>query len=181
MIMAQSNSAGHRGLTLVLGGARSGKSRHAQILAMATPPPWFYIATAQALDDEMAERIAKHKADRGEGWSTIEEPIELARAVTEAPTAAPVVVDCVTLWLTNLMLGQHDVDSKVAGFLKCLDGRRAPTIVVSSEVGTGLVPETPLGRAFRDQAGILNQRLAVCAQQVLFMVAGLAMKLKALP
>jgi len=97
--MAQSNTAGRGRLTLVLGGARSGKSRHAQILAMATPPPWIYVATAQALDEEMEERIAKHKAARGEGWSTIEEPIELARAVGEAPHSAPVVVDCITLWL----------------------------------------------------------------------------------
>jgi adenosylcobinamide kinase/adenosylcobinamide-phosphate guanylyltransferase len=179
--MAQPNSAGRGRLTLVLGGARSGKSRHAQILAMATPPPWVYVATAQALDDEMRERIAKHKAARSAGWSTIEEPIELSRAVSDAPASAPVVVDCVTLWLTNLMLGGHDVDAAVAGFIKCLDGREAPTIVVSSEVGAGLVPETPLGRAFRDQAGIVNQHLAVSAQQVLFMVAGLAMPLKALP
>jgi adenosylcobinamide kinase/adenosylcobinamide-phosphate guanylyltransferase len=178
--MAQPNTAGRGRLTLVLGGARSGKSRHAQILAMATPPPWIYVATAQALDEEMSERIAKHKAARGDGWSTIEEPIELVRAVAEAPESAPVVVDCITLWLTNLMLGQHDVDSAMAEFIKCLDRRRAPTIVVSSEVGTGLVPETPLGRAFRDQAGLTNQRLAVSAQQVLYMVAGLAMKLKAL-
>ena len=129
----------------------------------------------------MDERIAKHKAARGDGWSTIEEPIELARAVSNAPESAPVVVDCITLWLSNMMLGQHDVDAAVAGLIKCLDGRRAPTIVVSSEVGTGLVPETPLGRAFRDQAGIVNQHLAASAHQVLFMVAGLAMPLKALP
>jgi adenosylcobinamide kinase/adenosylcobinamide-phosphate guanylyltransferase len=179
--MEEPHTAGRARFTLVLGGARSGKSRHAQILAMANPPPWVYIATAQALDDEMAERIAKHKADRGNGWSTIEEPIELARAVTKAASSAPVVVDCITLWLSNLMLGRHDVDSAVARFLKCLDGRKAPTIVVSSEVGAGLVPETPLGRAFRDHAGIVNQRLAVSAQQVLLMVAGLPMPLKVLP
>ena len=101
--------------------------------------------------------------------------------MAEAPESAPVVVDCITLWLSNLMLGQHDVDAAVARFIKCLDGRKAPTIVVSSEVGAGLVPETPLGRAFRDQAGSINQHLAVNAHQVLFMVAGLAMKLKALP
>ena len=129
----------------------------------------------------MEERIAKHKAARGEGWSTIEEPIELARAVADVPENVPVVVDCVTLWLSNMMLGQHDVDTAVTRFIKCLDGRRAPTFVVSSEVGAGLVPETPLGRAFRDQAGLINQHLAVNAHQVLFMVAGLAMKLKALP
>jgi adenosylcobinamide kinase/adenosylcobinamide-phosphate guanylyltransferase len=177
----QPNTAGRGRLTLVLGGARSGKSRHAQILAMATPPPWTYVATAQALDEEMGERIAKHKAARGDGWSTIEEPIELARAVAEAPGSAPVVVDCITLWLSNMMLGQHDVDAAVARVIKCLDGRKAPTIVVSSEVGAGLVPETPLGRAFRDRAGLINQHLAVNAHQVLFMVAGLAMPLKAVP
>ena len=100
--------------TLVLGGARSGKSRHAQILAMATPPPWTYIATAEALDDEMRERIAKHKASRGGGWSSIEEPIELPRAVAEAPAQAPLVIDCITLWISNLMLGARDVDAAAA-------------------------------------------------------------------
>src|SRR6476659_171444 len=108
-------------LTLVLGGARSGKSRHAQILAMATPPPWVFVATAEALDDEMRERIAKHKSARGEGWSTIEEPIELARAVAQAPADAPLVVDCITLWLSNLMLGAHDAEAAVARFIKSLD------------------------------------------------------------
>jgi adenosylcobinamide kinase/adenosylcobinamide-phosphate guanylyltransferase len=179
--MEEPHTAGRARLTLVLGGARSGKSRHAQILAMATPPPWVYIATAQALDDEMVERIAKHKADRGNGWSTIEEPIELARAVAEAPAQAPLVVDCVTLWVSNLMLGGRDVEAAMAEFVKSLDGRKAPTIVVSNEVGAGLVPETALGRAFRDQAGLINQHLAVSAHQVLYMVAGLAMPLKALP
>jgi adenosylcobinamide kinase/adenosylcobinamide-phosphate guanylyltransferase len=179
--MDELNTAGRRRLTLVLGGARSGKSRHAQILAMATPAPWVYVATAEALDDEMRDRIAKHKADRGAGWSTIEAPIELARAVTAAAPSAPVVIDCITLWLSNLMLGDHDIDDAVARFIKCLDGRRAPTIVVSSEVGAGLVPETALGRAYRDKAGLVNQHLAVSAHTVLFMVAGLPMPLKVLP
>jgi adenosylcobinamide kinase/adenosylcobinamide-phosphate guanylyltransferase len=129
----------------------------------------------------MAERIAKHKADRGSGWSTIEEPIELARAVADAQPQAPLVIDCITFWLSNLMLGAHDVDSAVARFVRSLDGRKAPTIVVSCEVGAGLVPETPLGRAFRDKAGLINQHLAVSARQVLLMVAGLAMPLKVLP
>jgi adenosylcobinamide kinase/adenosylcobinamide-phosphate guanylyltransferase len=167
----QTNATGRGRLTLVLGGARSGKSRHAQILAMASPPPWVYIATAEALDDEMRERIAKHKFARGNGWSTIEEPIELA----------PVVIDCITLWVSNLMLGAHDISASVARFIKCLEGRRAPTILVSCEVGAGVVPETALGRAYRDEAGIVNQQLAVCAHTVLFMVAGLAMPIKALP
>ncbi|HET7852614.1 MAG TPA: bifunctional adenosylcobinamide kinase/adenosylcobinamide-phosphate guanylyltransferase [Methyloceanibacter sp.] len=179
--MQEPHTAGGARLTLVLGGARSGKSRHAQILAMATPPPWIYIATAQALDDEMRERVATHKAERGSGWSTIEEPIELARAVADAPAQAPLVIDCITFWLSNLMLGAHDVDSAVARFVRSLDERKAPTIMVSCEVGAGLVPETPLGRAFRDRAGFVNQKLAASAHDVLFMVAGLAMPLKALP
>jgi adenosylcobinamide kinase/adenosylcobinamide-phosphate guanylyltransferase len=178
--MDELNTAGRGRLTLVLGGARSGKSRHAQTLAMATPPPWVYVATAEALDDEMRERIAKHKAARGDGWSMIEAPTELARAVADAPTSAPVVIDCITLWLSNLMLGDHDIDAAVARFIKCLDGRTAPTIVVSSEVGAGLVPETALGRAYRDKVGLVNQHLAVNAHTVLFMVAGLPMPLKAL-
>jgi adenosylcobinamide kinase/adenosylcobinamide-phosphate guanylyltransferase len=180
--MGEPNAAGHGCLTLVLGGARSGKSRHAQTLAMATPPPWVYVATAEAfLDDEMQERIAKHRSSRGDAWTTIEEPIELGRAVAQAPADAALVVDCITLWLSNLMLGAHDIDAAVAQFVASLDGRRAPTIVVSSDVGGGVVPETGLGRAFRDQAGLINQRLAACAQHVLFMVAGLPMKLKAPP
>jgi adenosylcobinamide kinase / adenosylcobinamide-phosphate guanylyltransferase len=175
------DTTGRGRLTLVLGGARSGKSRHAQVLAMATPPPWIYIATAEALDDEMRERIAKHRSSRGDRWSTIEEPIELARALSQAPADAPLVVDCITLWLSNLMLGNHDAEAAVARFTKSLDGRRAPTILVSSEVGAGIVPDTALGRAFRDQAGLINQHLAVIAHTVLFMVAGLAIPLKALP
>lgn len=168
-------------MTLVLGGARSGKSRYAQILAMAAPPPWIYVATAEPLDDEMRERIAKHKSSRGDGWSTVEAPIEMPRAVAHAPTSAPVVIDCITLWLSNLMLGAHNVGTAIAQFTKSLDGRKAPTIVVSSEVGAGLVPETTLGRDFRDQAGLINQHLAVTAHHVVFMVAGLPMPLKVLP
>lgn len=178
---AQPNTTEHGRLTLVLGGARSGKSRHAQILAMATPPPWVYVATAEPLDEEMRERIAKHKASRGDGWSTIEAPIELPQAVAQAPTGAPVVIDCITLWLSNLMLGAHDVGAAITRFIKTLDGRTAPTIVVSSEVGAGLVPETALGRNFRDQAGLINQHLAVTAHHVVLMVAGLPMPLKVLP
>ena len=129
----------------------------------------------------MRVRIEKHKASRGTGWSTIEEPIELAQAVAEAPAQAPLVIDCITLWVSNLMLGGRDVDAAMARFVKSLDGRKAPTIVVANEVGAGLVPETALGRAFRDQAGLINQELAVSAHNVLLMVAGLAMPLKALP
>jgi len=168
-------------LTLVIGGARSGKSRHAQSLARATPAPWVMIVTAEALDDEMRERIAMHKAARGEGWITMEAPIDLADSVSEAPAHAAMVIDCLTLWLSNLMLGDHDPDLAVTGLEAALRARTAPTIVVSNEVGLGIVPETPLGRDFRDRAGSLNQRIAARAQQVIFMLAGLPMTVKALP
>jgi adenosyl cobinamide kinase/adenosyl cobinamide phosphate guanylyltransferase len=168
-------------LTLVIGGARSGKSRHAEALVRATPAPWVMIATAEALDDEMRERIAMHRAARGMSWITIEAPVDLAAAVAQAPAEAPVAIDCLTLWLSNLMLGGHDIDLAVAGFEAALRARAAPTILVANEVGLGIVPETPLGRAFRDRAGALNQRLAARAGHVVLMVAGLPMIVKAMP
>jgi adenosyl cobinamide kinase/adenosyl cobinamide phosphate guanylyltransferase len=154
-------------ITLVLGGARSGKSRHAEQLLTQCPSPWSYIATAQAFDDEMRARIEEHRARRGEGWLTVEAPVDLAGALLLEP-ARPALVDCLTLWLTNLMLGGHDIAGAVASSEGALARRAAPTIV----------PDTPLGRSFRDEAGRLNQRIAAVADRVLFMVAGLPMTLK---
>ena len=165
-------------LTFVLGGARSGKSRHAQSLARANPAPWVIIATAEALDEEMRGRIAEHKRERGDGWLTVEAPTDLAGALTEAPAGAPGVIDCLTLWLSNLMLGGHAVDPAVYALEAALRARGAPTIVVANEVGLGIVPETPLGRDFRDKAGFLNQRLAARAGFVVLIVAGLPMTVK---
>ena len=176
--MATQGIAPNPFLTFVIGGARSGKSSHAQGLARATPAPWVMIATAEALDEEMQERIALHKARRGEGWIILEAPIDLAGAIGQAPAEASVVIDCLTLWLSNLMLGDHDLDLAVIGLETALRGRTAPTILVSNEVGFGIVPETALGRAFRDRAGALNQRLAARAGQVILMVAGLPMTVK---
>jgi adenosyl cobinamide kinase/adenosyl cobinamide phosphate guanylyltransferase len=168
-------------LTLVLGGARSGKSRYAQTLAMAMPPPWIFIATAEAGDEEMRARIEAHRRMRGEGWLTTEAPVDLAGAVSEAPESVPLLIDCLTLWLSNLMIGAHDVDEAIAAFEQALGAREAATIAVANEVGLGIVPETPLGRAFRDRAGALNQRLAAKAGTVVLMVAGLPMTVKASP
>lgn len=179
--MARDQAAGNGRLTLVLGGACSGKSRYAQTLAMAMPPPWIFIATAEARDDEMAARIEAHRRARGDGWLTTEAPVDLAGAVAEAPSGVPVLIDCMTLWLTNLMLGDHDIDAAMAAFERALAVRSAPTIAVSNEVGLGIVPDTPLGRAFRDRAGALNQRLAARADAVFMMVAGLPMTVKASP
>jgi adenosylcobinamide kinase / adenosylcobinamide-phosphate guanylyltransferase len=139
--------------------------------------PWVYVATAQPLDDEMRQRIADHQRRRGPGWRTLEEPIALSEAII-ATSDLPVLVDCLTLWLTNLMLGGHDIEAASAALEAALAERPSPTILVSNEVGLGLVPETELGRAFRDQAGRLNQRIAAQAGRVLFMVAGLPLRVK---
>jgi adenosyl cobinamide kinase/adenosyl cobinamide phosphate guanylyltransferase len=164
-------------ITLVLGGARSGKSRHAEHLLTRHPAPWIYVATSQAFDDEMRARIAEHQARRKDGWRTMEAPIDLAGALRDDVTR-PAMVDCLTLWLTNLMLGGHDIQAATLALVAALDRRQAPTVLVGNEVGLGIVPESPLGRAFRDAAGLLHQRLAARADAVLFMVAGLPMTVK---
>jgi adenosylcobinamide kinase / adenosylcobinamide-phosphate guanylyltransferase len=167
-------------VTLVLGGARSGKSAHAERLALRMGLAPVYIATAQAFDDEMRERIARHRADRaGGGWRTVEEPIDLPDAIRSAASAdAVVLVDCLTLWLSNLMLAGHDVAARRTALLEALAATAGPLVLVSNEVGLGLVPETPLGRAFRDAQGRLNQAVAAAADRVVFVAAGLPLMLK---
>lgn len=165
-------------LTFLLGGARSGKSAHAEKLATAHPAPWTYIATAQAWDDEMAERIALHRARRAEGWSTVDAPFDLAEAVRAVPDGQPLLVDCLTLWLSNHMLVEHDVVGLSAELAQVLSAPRGPWFVVSNEVGLGIVPDNALGRRFRDAQGRLNQSVAAVADRVLFMVAGLPMQVK---
>ncbi|MEJ8572277.1 bifunctional adenosylcobinamide kinase/adenosylcobinamide-phosphate guanylyltransferase [Microbaculum marinum] len=164
-------------LTLVVGGARSGKSRHAESLIRGHPGPWTYVATAEARDAEMRERIARHRQQRGEGWVTVEAPVALPATVREAP-AAPMLVDCLTLWLSNLMLGGRDVAGAAEDLEAALSWRAGPTVVVTNEVGQGIVPETTLGRAFRDEQGRLNQQIAARAATVILMVAGLPMTVK---
>jgi adenosylcobinamide kinase/adenosylcobinamide-phosphate guanylyltransferase len=164
-------------LTLILGGARSGKSRHGEALVQGLPPPWVYVATAQAYDDEMRARIAEHRARRGAGWRTVDAPVGLAAAL-DAARDAPVLVDCLTLWLTNLMLGGHDLTEAAAGLMAALGRRAGPTVLVANEVGLGIVPENALARRFRDEAGRLHQRIAGAADRVVFMVAGIAMRVK---
>lgn len=165
-------------LTFLLGGARSGKSAHAEKLATALPAPWTYIATAQALDDEMAERIAEHRARRLQGWETLDAPLDLAQALRTLPDGRPVLLDCLTLWLSNHMLADHDVDALCAELEQVLSAPRGPWFVVSNEVGLSIVPDNALGRRFRDAQGRLNQRIAAVADRVLFMVAGLPMQVK---
>ena len=163
---------------LVLGGARSGKSRHAQELAEATGPRRTYLATAEARDDEMAARIAQHQAERGEGWQTLEAPLDMPRVLGTVADSDVVLVDCLTLWLTNVMLGERDVETATEALVAALDAAQQPVILVSNEVGLGLVPETPLGRAFRDAQGRLNQRMAEEVEEVRFVAAGLPLVLK---
>jgi adenosylcobinamide kinase / adenosylcobinamide-phosphate guanylyltransferase len=168
-------------LTLVLGGARSGKSRYAENLIAALPPPfappWIYVATAEADDDEMAARIKIHRQRRGTSWRTIEAPRDL-QAVVAACGATPVLVDCLTLWLSNLMLAEADVDAEIEKLETTLDAIAAPIVLVANEVGSGIVPSFPLGRRFRDRQGELNQRIAVRADRVVLMVAGLPLAVK---
>jgi len=172
---------------LVLGGARSGKSTHAEKLATgslhgAPPQPAVYIATAQAGDVEMATRIMAHRARRGAGWTTIEEPLKLAEALEAAAAhGRPVLVDCLTLWLSNLMQAGADLDEAADDVVRVLEGYVAPVVFVSNEVGLGIVPDTPLGRAFRDAQGRLNMRMADRADRVILMAAGLPLLMKDRP
>ncbi|WP_299441774.1 bifunctional adenosylcobinamide kinase/adenosylcobinamide-phosphate guanylyltransferase [uncultured Rhodospira sp.] len=169
--------------TLILGGARSGKSRHAEALVLeaaraagATP---LYVATFRPWGDdpEMDARVRRHQARRGDAWESVEVPVALPAALAEH-AHRPVLVDCLTLWLTNLLLDDADIDGHTDRLLAALSDRSAPVVLVANEVGLGLVPDTPLGRRFRDEAGLLNQRVAAACERVLFIAAGLPMTLK---
>src|SRR3974390_1190843 len=165
-------------LTLVLGGARSGKSRYAESLITALPAPWIYIATAQPCDAEMAQRIAAHRRDRAGGWQTVEAPHAIAKAIAQAPPALPILIDCLTLWLSNRMLADADVDSEFIAIEAALDARAGPAVLVSNEVGSGIVPENALARRFQDLQGRLNARVAARAGRVVLLVAGLPLVVK---
>ena len=163
-------------VTLVLGGARSGKSRHAESLCSGER---HYVATAQAFDDEMRARIAKHRTDRGGNWVTHEVTEALPGKLQEIDAAGRVIlVDCLTLWLSNLMLAEKDWDGAAQELVALLPRMKADVVLVSNEVGLSIVPENALARAFRDAQGILNQRVAQVADKVIFVAAGLPLALK---
>ncbi len=167
------------GSLLVLGGARSGKSRYAQRLAEASGRHPVLIATAEAHDAEMALRIARHAALRDARWSIVEEPAALAEALRrEAREDRIVVVDCVTLWLSNLLLKDDNLATATQVLAKSVAGLSGPVIFVSNEVGAGIVPENPLARAFTDAQGLLNQALAKACEAVVLLNAGIALCLK---
>ena len=166
-------------VTLVLGGARSGKSRFAQCLAEAIDGDLVYMATAQAFDAEMVERIARHRSDRSARWQTVECPLNLADAISANHKGGrTILVDCLTLWLSNLMLGEHDVAKAVSTLVATLKTSASTVVLVSNEVGQGIVPDNALVRRFRDEAGWLNQAIARAADDVWFVTAGLPQQLK---
>ena len=166
-------------VSFVLGGAASGKSAWAEGLALSTGLAPVYLATAQAFDAEMTEKIARHRESRGSGWRTVECPVALSEALTAEIRAGDVgVVDCLTLWLTNLLLGDMDMDAAVLTLIAALDRLEAPVVIVSNEVGQGIVPADALSRRFRNLQGGLNQRIAARADLVVFVTAGLPQVLK---
>jgi adenosylcobinamide kinase / adenosylcobinamide-phosphate guanylyltransferase len=165
--------------TLVLGGARSGKSSFAEALVRADGRPKIYVATGTAGDREMTERIAIHRDRRGPDWRTIEEPLRLTDVIArETGQQTILLVDCLTLWLSNLMFAERDSEAETATLVHVLKDAAGPVVLVSNEVGLGLVPDTPLGRRFRDAQGRLNQAVAAVASRVVFVAAGLPLDLK---
>lgn len=165
-------------LCLILGGARSGKSGLAESLVMDTGLPRHYIATAEGWDDEMRLRIAQHQTSRGKDWTTWSVPRDVAGTLAQVPNGQVVLLDCATLWLTNHMLADADITVESAALFRALSACASPVVVVSNEVGWGIVPENALARAFRDHQGRLNQQLAAQAGLVVGVMAGLPMVLK---
>lgn len=165
-------------LTLVLGGAASGKSAFAESLIFRTERPRTYIATAQAFDAEMKSKIAAHQNMRGQGWTTVEAPIDIAGALTQISPDNAVLIDCATLWLTNLILSDADVTAETDNLCNALSVAPFPIVIVSNEVGQGIVPDNALSRKFRNAQGRLNQQIAAQADTVVAVMAGLPLALK---
>ena len=182
--MSPSRQPEHHQSDLILGGVRSGKSRHAILLATASAPgrPTGFLATARADDRDMARRIAQHQADRPKGWYTVEEPYEIAEACRRLTDRVDIIVlDCLTLWVSNLLLRgdlPEDVLAATDALAKLVGERRASLIIVSNEVGSGVHPPTEIGVRFQDTLGAVNQRLAAAADRVTLMVAGVPMLIK---
>lgn len=173
------NALSRNGATLVLGGARSGKSAFAETLVADSGLEPVYIATGRVWDEEMRQRVDAHRARRGAAWTTVEEPLELAAAIeTEARAGKALLVDCLTLWVTNLMMDERDLESAFGAVLIAIHTASCPVVLVSNEVGLGIVPDNAMARAFRDHAGRLHQNIAAIAAEVYFVAAGLPLKMK---
>jgi adenosylcobinamide kinase/adenosylcobinamide-phosphate guanylyltransferase len=163
----------------VLGGARSGKSRYAQARAEASACQLIFIATAQAFDAEMTDRIVQHRADRGERWSTVEAPLDLAGAIAaHDATDTILLIDCLTLWASNLMFEERDIAHETQKLVEAIVAARSQIILVANEVGLGIVPDNALARRFRDVAGSINQAVAAAADEAVMMFVGLPLWLK---
>lgn len=165
-------------LSFVVGGARSGKSRFAEALVKSAGGNRCYIATAQSYDDEMEQRIRQHQLDRGPDWDTIEAPMDLSGAILNVPHGSVTLIDCATLWLSNHLLAESDLAAEAELLLQSLSKAENPVVIVSNEVGMGIVPENRLARQFRDAQGRLNQKLAAQADLVVTVIAGLPLVLK---
>jgi adenosylcobinamide kinase / adenosylcobinamide-phosphate guanylyltransferase len=165
-------------IILITGGARSGKSRHAEARVRAFPGRPVYIATAEALDEEMAQRIAQHRARRGSEWVEREVPLDLVPMLIATDGGGARLVDCLTLWLSNLLHSKRDWSQAVTELADAMSRQISPVVMVTNEVGLGIVPDNALARVYRDAAGIMNQTIAGVADEVEFVVAGLPMKLK---
>lgn len=178
-VMLRETYVGEPRNMLVLGGARSGKSRYAQQCAEAFAGELVFVATAQAFDDEMTERIERHRSDRGKRWRTIEEPLEIANIINRhAAPGGLVLIDCLTLWTSNLLLAERDIPEETEKLVSAIRATRGPLIFVANEVGLGIVPDNALARRFRDAAGTINQAVAHAVQEAVFMAAGLPLRLK---
>ena len=165
-------------IILITGGARSGKSTRAEARAREFPGKPVYIATAEALDGEMRERIAGHRARRGGEWIEHETPLELVPALRATDGGGARLVDCLTLWLSNLMHAERDWSKETTQLAEILREQKSPVVLVTNEVGLGIVPDNALARQFRDAAGAMNQMIAQAADEVEFVVAGLPMRVK---
>ena len=166
-------------ITLILGGARSGKSQLGEAIIAQEARPAVYVATAEARDDEMAARIAAHRERRGQNWRTEEIALDLPQGLPGVlQLEEPVLIDCLTLWLSNIMLAERAAEAEIEALAAALAQARAPLVLVSNETGLGIVPENALARRFRDLSGIMNQKIAHAADNVLFVAAGLPLVMK---
>lgn len=164
-------------ICFILGGAKSGKSQYAEQLVMQHAAPWIYLATGRAWDEEMRHKISLHQKRRGKGWVTLEEAIDISAVINQLDQQ-PVLIDCLTLWLTNLMMEEKDIPQETERLVKALAAYQGRVVLVSNEVGQGIVPENPLARRFVNEAGILHQRIAAIAEEFTVMQAGYPLKLR---